>query len=278
MTPNFQRNDSVTRIVQKPDGRSFKDVKLVAFQNSKMEVLPWGFEKFFEFLEAILVVNAGLRQVEHENLRVFPLLRFLQFKINRIEILKNDLFTENTKLEFIDFSNNRLKYVGPTIFDNLQKLSSVNFLGNSELNFTRADTIDEVKTMSELLKQEFSDDVELSIARREFVCKALNDFDKSCQSDLDECKDEMGNVDARKREIKELKRSVSLLSQEKETLKKQNDLLLDQIADLNKNCNCGDESPWTSSVQWIVIIVLIGVLVSLVAAVAFAIVKFVTKE
>lgn len=88
--------------------------------------LPINLLEHFHKLEAIEVVGAKMARLEKRDLDSFPHLKVLWLPRNNIEVLSNDVFEGNAKLEKISFYQNRLKFIGSEALMPLKNLKYIN--------------------------------------------------------------------------------------------------------------------------------------------------------
>lgn len=121
----------VTNVIKKHDLKKTNfDVKLLKIHNQSCPEIPERIGTFFSRLEGLEIINSNLRSVIKEDLSDFKNLKYLNLKENKIEVLRNDTFKHNTKLQHIIICCNELKLIGISLFEHLNQLKHVNFKRN----------------------------------------------------------------------------------------------------------------------------------------------------
>lgn len=102
-----------------------KNDEVIFWSDGKIiNYFPRGLEKFFKFLTGILVISCHLKEIYAEDLKEYTNLTYLDINDNDIEVLEENLFYYNGKLEAISMHNNKLIHIAPSILDNLDNLVS----------------------------------------------------------------------------------------------------------------------------------------------------------
>lgn len=91
----LEKNENITKVIgdlpldestNDTISLTLNDVKLVNIVGSQCQFFPAGFEKFFPNLEGIRVGGSRLTSLTHENLMVFPKLRYVDVWHNSIDM------------------------------------------------------------------------------------------------------------------------------------------------------------------------------------------------
>ena len=112
------------------DHRIFKDnnnIFALWFLDKEMYLLPQGFTKFFRHIAGIVINRCKLKEIHQSDLAPFYKLRELYLIQNDIEVLEENLFEFNKRLELLWLDGNKIKKIDSNIFDGLEKLQYLNF-------------------------------------------------------------------------------------------------------------------------------------------------------
>ncbi|KAG5669633.1 hypothetical protein PVAND_017517 [Polypedilum vanderplanki] len=99
-----------------------EDIKGIWIDGANIEKFPTNLENIFENLIAIKIRHSNLKEINYDDLKVFPDLKYLDLLKNRIKVLKADLFLDNLQLEGIGIQGNRIEYIDEFTFSHLKKL------------------------------------------------------------------------------------------------------------------------------------------------------------
>jgi Leucine-rich repeat (LRR) protein len=102
-----------------------ENVTILIFSSQTVKFFPKGINKFFPNINRLDVDNCQLKKINKTDLEVFPELRELTLADNNIEVLEDDLFSENRELYYIWLSNNKIKFVGENTFASLKHLETL---------------------------------------------------------------------------------------------------------------------------------------------------------
>lgn len=146
----FTPNDKVGTIYGFPSrGKYFSDIKGLSIVNKQTEYLPINLgEQFTESL-ALRVKDGKLKKIDHDVLKSMPMVRYVDFYSNGLEIIEKDLLRFNTQLEYISFDANCIKSVGENVFDNLNRL---NVLDMSSTSCIQIKGVNRTRTQNALSK------------------------------------------------------------------------------------------------------------------------------
>lgn len=132
------------------------DVKAVNMYNGNINesFFPSGIESVFQNLERIQFNKMNLIEIHQADLKPFSELRVLQLSNNKLEVIEENLFEFNTKLEKIWIEGNQISYIHPRVFDHLSLLSNIDLSGNKceeKLRFSikRDKVIEDVRKINE---------------------------------------------------------------------------------------------------------------------------------
>jgi len=117
-----------------------------------IQYFPIGFEKYFENIIVINFINGDLKEINENDLRPFPELKYCGLDNNNVETLENGIFDYNPKLEVISLLNNRIKTVGLYVFAGLDKLSYL-FMASNQDQCTKDDAVNNKKQVAEVIKK-----------------------------------------------------------------------------------------------------------------------------
>lgn len=131
----------------------YDHVKLLFFRGKTVKYLPIGIGKFFPHLKTLIVLKTKLMSITQSDLKQFSKLESIYVWTNIIESIDDNLFELNPEVQRIDFGMNRIKVLGENIFKPLAKLEDVSFWVN---NIETLDT-DLFKHNPEIRSLDFSD-------------------------------------------------------------------------------------------------------------------------
>jgi len=100
------------------------------YQRGHIHYFPRGLGKIFKNLKSIQLYNIGLKTIHQSDLKDFPNLIIILFRLNNVEILEKDLFKFNPKLEVINFEFNKISHIDTNVFDKLTNLRTL-YLGRN---------------------------------------------------------------------------------------------------------------------------------------------------
>lgn len=108
----------------------------VYIESLKVKYLPQGFDdRIGKNIKVLTVISSGLQEINQTDLLQFEQLIVLNLTDNNLEIIEENLFKNNPKLQLIDLSKNPLKTVASNAFFNfLTMLKAVNFTSCSCVN------------------------------------------------------------------------------------------------------------------------------------------------
>lgn len=125
---NTSENTTVTSV--SGNHRFFKDnnnIFALWFLDKEMYFLPQGLTKFFRHIAGIVINRCKLKEIHQNDLAPFYKLRELYLIQNDIEVLEENLFQFNKRLELLWLDGNKIKKIDANIFDGLEKLQYLNF-------------------------------------------------------------------------------------------------------------------------------------------------------
>jgi Leucine-rich repeat (LRR) protein len=105
---------------------------------------PKNLELVFKNLISIEIFFSRLRELSHDDLHGFPLLKFLSLSKNQIKVIRDGTFRSNPELELIELDGNQLLHVDQKSFSGLWNLSVLWLSGNVCASLDNAETRDEV--------------------------------------------------------------------------------------------------------------------------------------
>lgn len=129
------------------------DVKLLKVHNQTLHELPERLGLFFLQIEGLEVINSGLIIINKEHLKDMKNLKYLNLMKNKIEVLRNDVFYHNPKIQFLIICCNKLKVIGTNIFENFYNVKHVDFRRNICLSTKSDDSTDLAKMKIEIRKK-----------------------------------------------------------------------------------------------------------------------------
>lgn len=106
------------------------NVEVFDVRIGQIHYFPRGLGKIFKNLKAIQLYNIGLKTIHQSDLKDFPNLMNILFRLNNVEILEKDLFKFNPKLEVINFEFNPISHIDPNVFVKLINLRTL-YLGRN---------------------------------------------------------------------------------------------------------------------------------------------------
>lgn len=117
---------------------NYTDVVQLVIENKIVHSFPKGFDKYFENIFRISIINSQLQEIHQNDLKPFEDLDVLRITKNSLTVIEADLFRFNHKLSFIDLSSNNIVAVNSLVFDDLRMLRYLYLNENpiiSEVNF-----------------------------------------------------------------------------------------------------------------------------------------------
>lgn len=81
-------------------------------------------------LEALEIIQSGLKVLTQEDLQPFPKLKGIWINDNKIATLDSDLFQHNPLLITVFFDDNNIRFIAENIFDSLDNLKAVYLQNN----------------------------------------------------------------------------------------------------------------------------------------------------
>ena len=120
-------NETITSVNDCTEPTNFHSLK---FKRKTVHYLPKGIDKFFPNLERLAVYGSELKSLSQNDLKSLTQLKLVDFSMNDLEFLDDDLFEFNQKLRYVNFKENKLKYVGENLLNNLKNLKQIDFNSN----------------------------------------------------------------------------------------------------------------------------------------------------
>lgn len=108
-------------------GKNHGDVQAVILRNRDMKFVPRDLHKFFPNLRSIDMYNSGVEEISREDLKNLTRLTEMNMRGNFIQVLRNDLFLDNTELQSLNFISNPMRHIDYKVFDPLKQLTSLHF-------------------------------------------------------------------------------------------------------------------------------------------------------
>jgi hypothetical protein len=112
------KNDAIEVYGKKPD----KTVQGFRSFFGYFQKIPSNLARVFPNLIAISMSAGNLEEINRDDLKGLPDLKYLIFIKNNIKVLYADTFIENPQLVFIDISLNKIAHIDASTFDRLSKL------------------------------------------------------------------------------------------------------------------------------------------------------------
>lgn len=115
------------------EGKFNEDVRFLRIYLQDLPVLPKDIEKFFPFLEGLMISTSNLLEIKADDLRPFPQLKILFLNYNLLKSLDGDLFSHSPNLVSVEFRYNEIEHIGSGFLKKLHELKNlqeINFSGN----------------------------------------------------------------------------------------------------------------------------------------------------
>lgn len=107
----------------------------ILFRDDEIFYIPHGFYGVYTQIIKFTVVRSKLKEIHQSDFSQFPELKILWLYDNDLEILENNLFEKNLKLEEIEFQNNKIWFIGDETFTKLStSILKLNFSNNFCIN------------------------------------------------------------------------------------------------------------------------------------------------
>ena len=106
-------------------GKSNDNVTCIYVSHKNVQIFPKGIQKIFKNLKRIDIYFGRLKEINQEDLKVFPQLNELDLYNNDIQVLEDKIFAYNLRLTYINLSYNKLAQIGENVF----KMMNLTFLG-----------------------------------------------------------------------------------------------------------------------------------------------------
>lgn len=142
------------------DGRKYEDV-IVLDLRGFFNIIPVGFDKFFNNIRGFSVYKSDLLTISSEDLKPYPKLRELWIYSNALEYLPSNLLENNPELLSIHFHDNQIKFIGSEFFSTVPKLYGANFSGNVCIS-TSAGDVKKLESLKKDIKLKCSSNAGLS--------------------------------------------------------------------------------------------------------------------
>jgi hypothetical protein len=130
-------------------GKSNSDVEGFYINNQPLNEIPNGLNNFFPNLNVFFVVNLNLSSISSNDLQ-YPELLYFRALNSKLENIDGNLFENNPKLVYIDFELNQIKNVGNDLLTGLNDLEEIDFRNNPCIN-KRAMNPTEIQELNRLL-------------------------------------------------------------------------------------------------------------------------------
>jgi len=135
------------------DGQSNKDVTGFDMYN-QVDYVPHNLNHFFPNLLVLSIWETpGFSDVQENDLKQFPKLKWFQLNDNNIESINKNLFKHNPLLEFVSLKGNQIKHVANNAFDNLSQLSTLYIGGPCIKREVSTDKAGVKQLISDLIRQ-----------------------------------------------------------------------------------------------------------------------------
>jgi hypothetical protein len=108
---------------------------------------PENLHNVFKNLEYITAGNSKLRQITQNDLKHFPMLKYLYLAGNQLKTISADVFEYNLELEVVRLYSNQIAHIGPTTFTMLTKLRDLDLDPNTPCPLGNAQTRSAVEAM-----------------------------------------------------------------------------------------------------------------------------------
>jgi uncharacterized phage infection (PIP) family protein YhgE len=198
-------------------GKTNDDVQGFECYECQMEYFPRGLDKTFKNLRGIFIFRAGLKAIFKEDLEPFDKLKALWLHVNNIEVLEQDLFSGNPKLEYLNLDNNQIKFIHLTVFENLKNLKILWLYFNTCIVQDVANNPSGVLALIQTAKDQCTSDVALYKLHMD-----NNPYEQMRQRKKKKQEAKRERVQMKK-EIKELKEQVKALEDQNGQLKIEQD-------------------------------------------------------
>lgn len=139
---------------EEDDSHCYEVKSFYIYQSPLCRVIPTGITNHFRNLTILIIAHTGLKTVTKDDLKVFKYLKGVFLDRNELEVLEDDLFVHNLKVEEINFSENLLKHIGHNILKPLKNLTRADFYRNPCINMGASEIVD-FELLKQILKKKF---------------------------------------------------------------------------------------------------------------------------
>ncbi|KAG5668458.1 hypothetical protein PVAND_016398 [Polypedilum vanderplanki] len=131
------------------------NIRYVMFrEKTVMPTFPTELAELLPHLVYIGIIESGLEKITKEDLKIFPNLKFLTLKSNRLKTLPNDLFIYTPQISCVNFAHNQISYIGKNIFDNCKDLIVANFKNNKNINVSYSKYKMKIEELKEIFERD----------------------------------------------------------------------------------------------------------------------------
>jgi hypothetical protein len=126
-------------------GKNYSDVRFIKIVESKFDLIPTNFNKFFPNIGAFQCVHCDISNVESMDLEQFSALKWIDVSKNLISYLPGDLFKNHKSLEYFSVAENPIETIGDDFFDQIPNLKKFSFSKTACLLGFTAGSLEEEK-------------------------------------------------------------------------------------------------------------------------------------
>lgn len=124
------------------------------YQSPLCRFIPSGITNYFRNLTVLVIAQTGLKSVSRSDLQPFRYLKGIYLDKNELEVLDEDLFVHNTKIQEINFSENLLKHIAFNLLEPLKNLKRADFFKNPCIDIGASDH-KQLDILKDLLREKF---------------------------------------------------------------------------------------------------------------------------
>lgn len=106
-------------------------VALKVKSSPNMNFLPRGIDMFFKNLQHLDILECGLKRLTKRDVEVFPLLKRLSLRGNKLEHFDFNILSSNHEIEYVDLSFNGLKRIDTRFVARMAHLNFIDVEGNA---------------------------------------------------------------------------------------------------------------------------------------------------
>lgn len=139
---------------EEDDSYCYEVKSFYIYQSPLCRFIPNGITNYFRNLTILVVAQTGLKSITKEDLKPFRYLRGLYLDKNELEVLEEDLFENNPKIQEVNFSENFIKHIAFNILEPLKNLKRADFFKNPCIDIGASDC-EQVEILKCVLKEKF---------------------------------------------------------------------------------------------------------------------------